>query len=257
MRIALVSMDQKWEDKVANRLQCEQFIKRAADDRADLVVFPEMTLTGFSMDADKIGEKEDRLESLEWFCQMARKTAIAIVAGYVQLAEDGRGMNRSALIAPDGTILCDYAKMHPFSYAHEDEHYIAGNGLGHCTLGETKVGLAICYDLRFGELYQRLGDLNDMIITIANWPSARTMHWSVLLQARAIENQLFMIGVNRTGSAPGALYYEKSSAIFSPFGEPLIPSISDGVYEVYELDIAEVDMVRDALPVRKDRRPLK
>lgn len=257
MRIAMVSLDQKWEDKGANRLQCKQFIERAKDDRADLVVFPEMTLTGFSMDVEKIGEPVGESESLAWYRQMARDANIAIVAGYVQINDDGRGKNRSVFIAPDGSILCDYAKIHPFSHSREDMYYTAGDSMESCTYMGAKVGLAICYDLRFGELYQRLGDLSDLIITIANWPSARTMHWKVLLQARAIENQVFMIGVNRTGSAPGGLYYEKSSAVFSPFGEPLIPIISDGVYEMYEIDLAEVSMVRDALPVRKDRHPFK
>jgi predicted amidohydrolase len=119
MRIATVSLDQKWEDKEANRFQCLRFLKQAAKDHADLVVFPEMTLTGFSMDVDAIAEPSDNLSTLEWFCTQAKSFGLAIVAGYVERNADGRGLNRCALVSAEGIPLCIYTKVHPFSLTKE------------------------------------------------------------------------------------------------------------------------------------------
>ena len=254
VRIALVSLDQVWEDKEANRVQVQHFIKRAASDTVDIVVFPEMTLTGFSMNVAHTAEKAENLVSLTWYQQQARQYRIGVIGGYTQYAPDGRGMNCAAIVAADGTIACTYTKVHPFSFAQEDTYFVRGESLGIGTVGTAEIGLAICYDLRFPELYQMLSSETQMIVTIANWPASREMHWRVLLQGRAIENQVFTVGVNRTGRDPAGLSYPKSSVIFSPLGEPVQPVISDDLYDVYAIDLAEVERVRNTYQFKQDRR---
>jgi predicted amidohydrolase len=145
-------------------------------------------------------------------------------------------------------------KTHPFSLSGEDRVFEKGNELQTCDFGGATVGLTICYDLRFPELYQGLSKTCGVIVNIANWASKRTLHWNVLLQARAIENQVFMIGVNRTGSAPDGQSYDHSSAIFGPFGNPIAPLEEDGEYGVYTIDLEEVTTVRSAYSVKSDRR---
>lgn len=255
MKIALVSMDQVWEDKEANKVRCRQFIERASKDRADLIVFPEMTLTGFSMDIARTAEHADSAHTLHWFRTQAVEHRIAIVMGYVQWSTDEqRALNKCALISAEGTVLGMYVKTHPFSLSGEDRVFEKGNELQTCDFGGATFGLTICYDLRFPELYQGLSKSCSVILNIANWASKRTLHWNVLLQARAIENQVFMIGVNRTGSAPDGQSYDHSSAIYSPFGNPVAPLEDDGEYGVYAIDLEETATVRAAYSVKLDRR---
>jgi predicted amidohydrolase len=254
MRIATVSLDQKWEDKEANRFQCLRFLKQAAKDHADLVVFPEMTLTGFSMDVDAIAEPSDNLSTLEWFCTQAKSFGLAIVAGYVERNADGRGLNRCALVSAEGNPLCIYTKVHPFSLTKEDSFFAPGDILGTCRFNGVDVGLSICYDLRFPELFQLLSKRCHLIITIANWPASRVLHWNILLQARAIENQVFMVGVNRTGTTPEGLDHIYSSAIHDPMGAQVTPLRQEGPYAICVIDPDVVTDVRNMYAVKPDRR---
>ena len=254
MRIAMISLNQIWEDKEANRALCEQAIRRAAKDRADLVIFPEMTLTGFSMNVPRIGEDAEHEATLSWFRDQARINHVAVVMGYVPLCSDNKGLNRAVLISAEGMDMCHYNKIHPFSVSKEDVYFRQGTRLGLCSIDSIVCGLTICYDLRFTELYQRLSSAQcSMIITIASWPKSRLLHWHTLLRARAIEHQVFMIGVNRTGSDPHGLEYEPSSCIYGPFGEVVEPVISDTAYDLCEIDLGEVKRVREKFPFLQDR----
>ena len=255
MKIALISLNQVWQDKEANKIRSAQFIEKASAAESTLVIFPEMTLTGFSMNTTEIAEDSKSSLSLFWFCEQAKVNKIAIIMGYVEWNSNHRkARNCMVMINAQGEVIGLYAKVHPFSFVGEDLLFEKGNSLAFCRYEETLFGLTICYDLRFPELYQALSKTCHIIITIASWPVTRGEHWQVLLQARAIENQVFMIGVNRSGSDPNGLEYGLTSHVFTPSGSCLHPLEMEEEFALYNLDLTEVEKMRTAFPVKEDRR---
>jgi len=253
MKIALVSLDQGWEDKIANELKCQDFIEKASALKADLIIFPEMTLTGFSMDTHFIKEKAEQSPSIEFFRRQAKHNNISIVFGIV-LEKDDKATNNLIVVNSVGELLANYAKIHPFSFSGENNYYVGGDELVTCKIQDATVGLTICYDLRFPEIFQALSKSCDLIITIANWPDKRINHWISLLEARAIENQVFMVGVNRTGIDGNNLQYSKSSVVFDRAGERLKPINSYQDMDVYDIKVSDVQKIRLSFPVKQDRK---
>lgn len=220
MKIALVSLNQVWEDKKANLDLCEKYIQKASDENVDLIVFPEMTLTGFSINIGLTAENFENSETIQSFSLLAKQFNIGIVFGVV-IKDENNALNKSMFVDCNGKVIGDYAKIHPFSFAGEDKFYNAGNKLSVTSFKNINFGLTICYDLRFPELYSALGKKTDVIINIANWPAKRIDHWNPLLKARAIENQIFVIGVNRIGNDGNGLEYIESSDVFNANSERL------------------------------------
>ena len=253
MKIAVVSLDQIWEDKSANQLKCEDLIKKASEFEAELIIFPEMTLTGFSMNIDFIREKSEQSSTVNFFSQQAIKNNISIAFGVV-FEKDDKATNNMVVVDNSGKQLTSYAKIHPFSFSGEDNFYLGGTELTSCVISDAKIGLTICYDLRFPEIFQSLSGSCNIILTIANWPESRIAHWYSLLQARAIENQIFMVGVNRTGVDMKKLKYVKSSVVFDPSGEKLDPLFSFMELDIYDLTLENVISVRAAFPMKQDRK---
>jgi len=254
MRIAVVSLDQVWEDKSANKLKCEDLIKQGSEFEAQLIIFPEMTLTGFSMNIDYIREESEQSPTVNFFSQQAMKYNISIAFGVV-FAKGDKATNNMIVVDNYGKQLSGYAKIHPFSFSGENNYYLGGNELASCVISDATIGLTICYDLRFPEIFQSLSKSCNVILTIANWPESRIAHWNALLQARSIENQVFMIGVNRTGADKNKINYIKSSLVFDPAGEKLKPSLSFPVLDIYDLALEKVKSVRESFPVKQDRKP--
>lgn len=252
MRIALVSLDQEWENKAENRRRVLRDVDIAVAAGAELVVFPEMTLTGFTMNSDITGEDPEDSETVKFFKNLAIDR-IAIAFGVVHL-DAGRGMNKLIVVGQGGNLVASYTKIHSFSYAQENKYFRAGETPVFFVLNGSTIGLTICYDLRFPSLYQALSYNCDVIINIANWPEVRIEHWDTLLRARAIENQIYMVGVNRTGSDGNGLKYERSSQVFGPSGELIQPLLSHGMVDIVELDEALVRETRREFPVLSDRR---
>ena len=220
MKIATVSLDQIWEDKEANLMLCEEYIKVASGESVDLVIFPEMTLTGFSTNITQIAESDSSSETIEKFRSLVLRYSIAIIFGVV-IKDGDKALNRLVFIDKNGIILAKYSKIHPFSFSGEDRYFNAGDRLETVEFLGAKIGFTICYDLRFPELYTALAKECDIIVNIANWPSKRVEHWNTLLKARAIENQLFIVGVNRTGKDANNLEYVESSRVLNANGESL------------------------------------
>jgi len=234
MQIALVSLNQIWEDKKANFELCESYILEASKNQVDLIIFPEMTLTGFSNNISFTAEDFDESETIKSFLALAKRFSIGIIFGVVVRDKD-KALNKSIFVNKDGEIMGDYSKIHPFSFAGEDKFFNAGNNLETIVFGDFKIGLTICYDLRFPELYSGLATKCDLIVNIANWPSKRVEHWNTLLKARAIENQIFIAGVNRIGTDGNNLEYVESSNMFNADGEEM-------KFEKYEdMKIYEID----------------
>lgn len=255
MKCALVSLDQQWQAKLANLERCALFTAAARETDCDLVIFPEMTLTGYSLEVKAIVEQEAASDTLVWFGELAKQQGIAVVFGAC-LLQPGRKKpsNAFCLALPDGTSRVLYEKIHPFSFAGEDAVFGAGSSLGFADIQGTRVGATICYDLRFPEIYSAMAPLCDVVITIANWPAMRVDHWRTLLQSRAIENQCYAIGVNRIGTDGNGLVYEKSSMIVSPEGRVLKPVVAGEELDIYEIDRSRVAECRKAFPTVQDKR---
>jgi len=240
MKLATVSLNQIWEDKKANLKVCEDFVIQASKANVELIIFPEMTLTGFSININRISEIENNSETIVKFKDLAKEYKIAIVFGLV-IKDNEKALNQSIFVDENGNILGKYTKIHPFSLSGENKYFNAGKELSIIKYKEHNIGLTICYDLRFPELYSAYAKNCNMIINIANWPKKRIDHWNTLLKARAIENQLFIIGVNRIGIDGNNLEYQESSNIFDANGETVKFQEKENmkIYDINKLFIKE------------------
>ncbi len=257
MKVALVSLDQVWEDKTANKSHCERIsyeIKQTCPD-VDLIIYPELTLTGFSIDNPALPELVDGASEAEvFFSGLSKRTNTEHLYGFLAKGKDGGVTNRLQAIGSEGHLLGHYDKMHTFSYAGESEYIRKGKALKVFDIGGGTIGATICFDLRFPEIYQAYRHQSTAIVNIANWPSTRTNQWLALLQARAIETQGFVIGVNRTGEDGKGLKYERSSAIFDPQGDRISPAHSTDEWELFEIDLETVKVIRKNFPFIDDRQ---
>lgn len=251
MRVAVVSLDSVWEDKQANLEQIECIVQSLSQ-KAEYVVFPEMSLTGFSVSNLTLAEDFENSNSIRTIQKMAKEHQLNIVFG-LMISKDDKKYNSCIAVNNKGEIAGNYEKTHLFSYSGEDSLITGGTELKSIDW-EGGWGLSICFDLRFPELYQELSKENLILLNIANWPKTRIAHWRTLLNARAIENQSFMIGVNRTGVDGNGLEYEESSCIFSPIGEKLEPFEISEVVKIFDLNLDEAIKYRKSFPIKKDRR---
>ncbi|MCU0406351.1 MAG: carbon-nitrogen family hydrolase [Ignavibacteriaceae bacterium] len=248
MKIALVQYSPAWEDKESNKQKILSLISKV--EGVDLFVFPEMTLTGFTMKSKEMSETIQG-ESLRFFSSIAKEKSANIFAGIIERRKN-RIYNTLIHIKPDGNLLKLYRKIHPFSYSGENEHYNAGTKPAYTKIKNWKIGLTICYDLRFPELYRKYGKKRThMIFNIANWPDTRIEHWRTLLKARAIENQCYVAGVNRVGKDP-KLNYVGFSSLFDPMGKELAAVENDEKVILIELDKHYVNEVRGKFPFLDD-----
>ncbi len=238
-----------WESPSKTIDIIDSLIKATDLREASLLVFPEMSLTGFTMNSQKFAEEIDGV-SFQYFMQLSRKLKKHIFAGIIE--KDGSNIYNSLIHFDDkGIIRVIYRKIHPFSFAKEDKHYTAGTKTITTKINGITFGFSICYDLRFPELYRKYGKNKiDVLINIANWPTARINHWNILLQARAIENQCYMIGVNRVGK-DSSIEYPGYSSVVNPAGKVLAQSLVEGV-TVVEINRNEAIKLREKLPFLDD-----
>ncbi len=250
MRIGLTQMDIVWEDKTANRKRVCELVAQAAKNDVEVLVFPEMTLTGFTMNTELAGEKLSISETLKFFKDISVGYNMAIVFGMVE--DSGKGYYNKLMVVSEGCVIYEYDKIHPFNYGEEGKHYIGGRKVKNAELKGFGFSGFVCYDLRFPEIFQAVADESDIIYVIANWPKERVLHWESLLRARAIENQCFVVGVNRIGRGNNIEYVE-SSAAFDPLGERLTKIHDESELMVVDVDKDYVKDVRRKYPFRQDR----
>lgn len=249
IRIALYQMNIKWEEKEANFRKVEEQLKKAAEQRTELLLLPEMSFTGFSMNTDLTGEKEEYTVSR--MRQYSRSYQLAIGFGWVkdcgEICE-----NHYTIVDSAGEICSDYVKIHPFSYAGEHERFRGGRELADYVLKDIPFSTVICYDLRFPEIFQIASKKAHVILVPANWPHKRRHHWKSLLSARAIENQIYLLAINCVGWMNDQ-YYSGDSCIISPDGK-ILQSISkeEGIL-CYDLE-DDTEKYRRDFPVKEDRR---
>ncbi len=250
IKIGLVQYAPVWENKAESCERIKNLISNVS--KIDLFVFPELTLTGFTMKSDKFVENLEGA-SYNFFSSLAKDKKSAIIYGVI---EKGKRKNFNTLVHLNnqGKIISTYRKIHPFSYSKENVFYGKGKELVVTKVKGVKIGLSICYDLRFPELYRFYGkEKVHLIIDIANWPDTRIEHWRSLLKARAIENQCYVAGVNRVGDDP-KLRYNGFSSVFDPMGKEIVAVENDEMIIGAEIDKTLVHEVRKKLPFLNDMR---
>jgi predicted amidohydrolase len=251
MRVAAVQHDISWEEPEKTRHAVTALIAHAAADGARLIVLPEMFATGFSMRPERIAEDEGGPTEQFLLGQAAEHDAY-LIASVAQRGADGLFRNNAIVAGPDG-LVARYAKIHPFTFAGEAEHYAAGDRFVTVVLDGLQVTVFVCYDLRFADEFWRTGVDTDVFVVPANWPSPRHEHWNILLRARAIENQAYVIGVNRVGLAKD-LPHSGGSLVVDPMGAVLVEGGADEGVLLADVDPAVVSEVRARFPFLADRR---
>ncbi|MBI1387027.1 MAG: carbon-nitrogen family hydrolase [bacterium] len=253
MRVNGVQLNIQWEDKPANFKRVDALLDAQSIGPGGLIVLPEMFSTGFSMNVSTIAEEEDGPTAV-FLRELAAKRQAWVIGGVVRKAENGFGANEALVCSPDGKITSCYRKMHPFSYGNENNHYQPGGEIVTISLGDFTAAPFICYDLRFPELFRHGSQLGaDLLIVIACWPASREAHWMTLLQARAIENQAYVIGVNRVGADP-ITSYSGRSLIINPLGEIIADGGNEETVVRADLDSALPREYRERFPALRDRR---
>lgn len=245
MKTALCQLNITWEDKKDNKKKVLQYIEAAKKDKADAIFFPEMTLTGFTMNVGSMHDNNKK--DLLFFQEAAIKNQIIIGFGFIVLTPQ-KGENHYGLIDKQGNLVVDYIKIHSFILGKEDYYYQNGREIMIGHIGGRTIAPFICFDLRFPDLFQAASQCADIIVVPANWPAVRKKHWKLLLQARAVENQCYILGVNCAGEI-GGIPYSGDSCIINPNGE-ILASLSgrEGliIYDIPD-DVAEY---RNHFPMR-------
>jgi predicted amidohydrolase len=254
LRIALGEYDTGWRQPEESLDRAALLIREAAERGAELVILPEMCTTGFMMEPSTDAEPVDG-PSVRRLGELARESGVHLIAGVATRAmENGveRFYNSAVFITPDGRLAGEYRKQRLFAYAREHESYAAGDRPLVVTAGSARLGIFICFDLRFPELFRPVAPFVDAIVVVANWPVERESHWETLLRARAIESQAYVAGVNRIGRG-GRLEYGGKSVLHDAWGE--IVAKSGGTSPaVAAIDPAEVAKARERFPLVADRR---
>ena len=248
LNITLIQPDIVWEDKQANLANYEATIAGIAE-RKHIVVLPEMFTTGFSMAPERLAEPMDG-PSVSWMADMAVKHH-CILTGSLIIEEGDKYFNRMMWVQPDGAI-GHYDKRHLFAYAGEDKHYTPGDTRLITQVNGWRINLIVCYDLRFPVWARNYGDAYDILVCVANWPQKRSLAWKTLLQARAIENMCYVVGVNRVGIDGKGHEYLGESSVFGPLGETLWQHAGTTACHTVTLDKELLQQTRTSLPFLND-----
>ncbi len=254
MQVVGVQLDTAWEDVATNCGRTWELLSAAPIETGALVVLPEMFTAGFTMCVERADEGTDR-PGERILRSLATRHRAFVVGGVVNRAADGRGRNEAVVVGPHGEEVARYAKLHPFSPAGEDVWYEAGERVVWFEWGDLPVSPIICYDLRFPEVCRKAVRSGvGLFVVIANFPAARHDHWRTLLSARAIENQAYVVGINRAGGDPNQRY-DGDSRVIDPAGRTVAEAGSDETLLFAEVDAEAVAEARRGFPALADARP--
>ncbi len=257
LTITIIQTKLHWEDKAANMRMLEEKIF-SIKEKTEIVILPEMFSTGFSMQPEILAEKMDGT-TVNWMKRVAAEKKI-VLTGSVIIEENGNYFNRLIWMLPNGQYGI-YDKRHRFAYAGEDQHYTAGTKRLIASVKGWKINLLVCYDLRFPVWARQnlASDVNDtaaveydLLVFIANWPDKRSIAWKTLLQARAIENQCYVAGVNRVGDDAKNNHYSGDSMVIDAMGEILYHGKEEEDIFTITLEKTHVAAVREKFPFWKD-----
>ncbi len=253
LTITTIQTDLVWEDKAVNLQRLEARIN-AIEQRTEIVVLPEMFSTGFTMQPQLFAEEMDG-ETVDWMKKIAAEKRI-VLTGSIIIKEDNRFYNRLIWMLPNGDFGF-YNKRHLFAYAGEQQHYTAGNKRLIASVKGWKINLQVCYDLRFPVWARQSGTdpgspEYDVLIYVANWPERRSHAWKTLLCARAIENQCYVVGVNRVGRDGNNINHSGDSLVIDPLGEVLYHHAHEEDTFTITLERERLEEVRNKFPFWKD-----
>lgn len=253
LRVTLVQADQGWEDKQANLNHFSQLL--ATTSETDLILLPEMFHTAFTMNGEQLAESMDDSSALNWMKLLAFEKQAAVYTSFIA-RENGRLFNRGIFMLPSGEYTI-YDKRKTFGLAGEDKIFTAGSQECIVNYLGWKINLQICYDLRFPEncrngLLEDGTARYDLLLYVANWPERRSSHWKTLLQARAIENQCYVIGVNRVGEDANGLTYSGDSMVVNAAGEKTLVLTETEAVADNILNFEELQEFRKRLPFLSD-----
>jgi predicted amidohydrolase len=254
LRITIVQFDQIWEDISANYNAIERMLQNVPE--TDVIILPEMFHTGFSMNTN-LAEEWNHNEALAVLRNWAKKSNAAIYTSFM-VRENQQFFNRGVFVEPSSNVTY-YDKRRSFGLGGEDTVFTEGTTETIVAFKGWKLNLQICYDLRFPELIRNRIETSgepayDVLLYVANWPNKRAFHWKTLLQARAIENQCYTIGVNRIGTDGNNLMYSGSSAIYNGLGETLLELNDQESVQTVMLSRSDIQNLRIQLPFLKDRK---
>lgn len=255
MKIACIQLDVAFADPEKNFHNVQKLIEKVVSEGAELVVLPEMWNTAYALtELEKLADVEGE-RTKKFLSDLARTHHIHIVGGSVSTKKGANFYNTMYVYANDGKLVGEYDKAHLFRLMDEHLYLQAGNKENVFSLGSIQAGGVICYDLRFPEWLRAHALAGAKVLFIpAQWPSTRIDHWKILLQARAIENQCFVIAVNRIGTDPNN-QFNGHSMIIAPWGKVLWTGAEHEESVVIDVDFSEVEEVRTRIPVYEDRRP--
>jgi predicted amidohydrolase len=252
--VACCQHDICWEQRLPNHARVRELLRQAELPAGSLALLPEMFATGFSLDVEAVAETSDR-ETEFFLSTLARELGLYLIGGVVRRGPDGRGRNQAVGFSPAGAEIVRYTKTHPFTPGGEAATFAAGSGPCLFPWQECLVSPFICYDLRFPEISRPAARAGAHLLTyIASWPEIRIGHWVKLLQARAIENQSWVAGVNRIGTDPNSTYSGRS-LIVNPFGDIVADAENRATVIRAELDLTTLTSYRRDKPFLADLRP--
>ena len=251
LTITIIQAALVWENVDANLELFTQKINSITD-KTEVIVLPEMFSTCFSMQPEKLAETMDG-KAINWMKKIAIEKRV-IITGSLMIKENGQYFNRLIWMLPNGEFGY-YNKRHLFGYANEDSHYTAGNKRLIAQVKGFKINLQVCYDLRF-PIWARQASSSepeyDILLYVANWPERRNHAWKTLLTARAIENQCYVVGVNRVGNDGHNIYHSGDSMVLNAMGETLYNKADDEDIFTITLEKEPLDEIRNTLPFLKD-----
>lgn len=252
LKVSLVQTATHWHAPAANRDMFDRWLQSIPPD-SEIVLLPEMFSTGFTMASASQAEAMDG-PTISWLVEAAQRTGKTLCGSVVVGLSDGgaerRFVNRLLWVTPAGEITT-YDKRHRFRMANEHLHYAAGSDRVVVEHRGIRILLQVCYDLRFPVFSRNRGDY-DVYLLVANWPAARQHHWNTLLAARAIENQCYVVAVNRVGADGNGISYDGGSGIYNFQGEPDVVSFGDETVLSGELDLVGQAAYREAFPAWQD-----
>jgi predicted amidohydrolase len=256
LNISIIQTNLHWQNRAANLKHFERLIEQA--EQGDLIILPEMFTSGFTMQASAVADQADG-EILGWMKNMARAKQ-AVITGSIVIEENKKYYNRLLWVKPDGSFE-HYNKRHLFRMANENEHYAEGKERLITSINEWRICPLICYDLRFPAWSRNINWSNhferkhqyELLIYVANWPEKRSHAWKSLLVARAIENQCYVVGVNRIGSDGNEIAYSGNSMVINPLGEVISNTKAhQESVETLNLNLSELLNFRKSFPANED-----
>jgi omega-amidase len=253
MKVACIQYNIVWENQEKNFLLVERLVKELIKKKPQLVLLPELFSTGVTLNSIRF-EEDINGKTCTFLSGLAKKFKIYVLGSFVEKQMKKKPKNSVVVFNPEGKLICKYQKNHVFTYGGENRSYSDGEGITNFRIGKFLITPLICYDLRFPEIFRKAIDNGTNIFVIpANWPNPRKEHWITLLKARAIENQSYIIGINRVGNSP-TLSFFGNSLIVSPKGDIINQAGSKEQVIISDLDIEEVTNFRSIFPTLRDRK---